>query len=121
MSERAEQLASKFEALNNDLITFVEGCSDDQWAKTTKEEGWSVGATAHHVAVGYAPITGLIQGLAAGTQLPQITMEQIDQGNAQHAEQFAKVTNKETVELLRSGGEAAAKMVRSLNGEQLAK
>lgn len=121
MSQRAEALAAKFEQANNDVIAAVEGCSDGQWSATCQDEGWSVAATAHHIAGGYPLITGLAQAMAGGTQFPALTAEQIDKRNAEHAQQFAGVSKDETLQMLREGGAAAAAAVRGLNDEQLDK
>src|SRR6266700_1064092 len=109
MSGRAEELARRFEQANGELIKAVESCSDEQWRKTCSGEQWSVGVTAHHVAVSYGPIAGLVQAL---------TSDMLDAGNAEHARQFAGCTKRETVDLLRGGGQAAASTVRGLSDEQ---
>ena len=119
MAERAEELAAKFEQANNDTIATIEGMSSAQWTASCEDEGWSAAVTAHHIASGYTPLTGLIQAVANGADLPTLTMDQIDQGNAQHAEQFANCAKEETLEMLRSGGAAAAAAVRGLSDEQL--
>jgi uncharacterized damage-inducible protein DinB len=121
MAERAEALASQFEKANQDVIDLVGGLSDDQWNATCEDEGWSVGVTAHHIAAGYPLLTGLIQGLASGADIPVLTWDVVDQGNAGHAQQFANTTKDETVQALRDGGAAAATSVRSLTDEQLDK
>jgi uncharacterized damage-inducible protein DinB len=119
MSERAEALAKRFEQVNDELIAAVEGCSDEQWRKTCSGEQWSVAVTAHHVASSHGPIAGAVQALATGQPLPPLTSEMLDAGNAEHARQFAACTRAETVELLRSGGQVAARTVRGLSDEQL--
>jgi uncharacterized damage-inducible protein DinB len=119
MGQRSDDLAARFEAANNALIDTVQQCSDDQWKKTCSGEGWSVGVTAHHVASSHGPVAGLAQGIANGQQLPAITMEMIDAGNAQHAQEHANCTKEETIDLLRRDGQAAAEMVRGLSDEQL--
>ena len=43
----------------------------------------------------------------------------LDAGNAEHARQFAGCTKRETVDLLRGGGQAAASTVRGLSDEHL--
>jgi hypothetical protein len=118
VSERAEALATQFEQANNDLISSVQSMSDSQWKAICSGEQWSVGVTAHHVAGGLQPITGLVQMLAAG-QAPPITQVQIDQGNAQHARDAANCTKEETLAMLRENGRSAAAAVRSLSDEQL--
>ncbi len=119
MAERAEALAAKFEEANNDVISMVESASDDQWKAICEEESWSVGVTAHHIGEGYPLITGLIQALGSGADVPSWTIDKIDQSNRDHATKFASVTKEETLKALRSGGSAAATAVRSLSDNQL--
>jgi len=119
VSERAEKLAAQFEQLNQELIKTIEGCSDAQWQATCKEESWPVAVTAHHIAGGYSPITGLIRAMSAGAEFPSLSMEMIDGLNAQHAQQYANVSRDETIQALRGGGSDAAAAIRSLTDDQL--
>ncbi|MGI8688130.1 MAG: hypothetical protein ACR2M3_06080 [Thermomicrobiales bacterium] len=50
MSKRAEELAAQFEAVNDEVIAMVTGCTDEQWRRPCASEGWSVGVVAHHNA-----------------------------------------------------------------------
>ena len=45
----------------------------------------------------------------------------INQGNAEHAKNYANCTKAETIDLLRKGSAAAATMIRGLSDNQLAK
>ena len=119
MSERARGLVDRFEQASQEMIRTVERCSDAQWRETTPGEGWSVGVVAHHVAEGHKAIAGLIQTAAAGQSLPAISMEMLDQRNAEHARQHVNCTKAETLELLRQHGAAAAATVRGLSDDQL--
>lgn len=119
MSERARALAEQFEQANNDVIAAVEACSDEQWRATCKDEGWSVATTAHHVGGGHAVIADFANKIGNGEAMPPITMEMIDQGNAQHAQQYANCNKAETLAMLREGGAVAASIVRGLSDEQL--
>jgi uncharacterized damage-inducible protein DinB len=119
MSERAAALAERFERINQDLIVAVERCSDADWQRACAGEGWPVGVTAHHVATSYPAFKGFIQGIATGADLPPVTPEMLDASNAQHAEEHARCSRQETLELLRRGGQAAAEAVRDLSDEQL--
>ncbi len=121
MAERAEALAAKFEEANNDVISMVESASDEQWKAICADEGWSVGVTAHHIGGGHPLIAGLVQALASGVEIPPLTTEQLDQSNAQHAEEHANCNKEETLEMLKTGGAAAAAAVRGLTDEQLDK
>ncbi|MGE3910280.1 MAG: DinB family protein [Chloroflexota bacterium] len=119
MSERAEQLASTFEAANNGLIAAVEGCSDEQLRATCPDEGWSVAVAAHHVAASHGPLSQLVGLIASGQELPPITMEMINAGNAQHAVDFANVSRDEVLKTLKTEGATVASLIRSLSDEQL--
>jgi uncharacterized damage-inducible protein DinB len=121
MASRGQELAQRFEQANEEMIRAVEGCSDEQWRAKCAGEGWSVGVVAHHVAGGHQGIAGLVNAVATGQPVPSITMEQIDQGNAQHAQQHANCTKQETLDMLRQNGEAAAGTVRGLSDEQLSR
>ncbi|MCC7372618.1 MAG: DinB family protein [Chloroflexi bacterium] len=119
MSSRAAGLADAFERANAAVIAAVEACSDAQVRAICEAEGWSVAVAAHHVAQTHVALAGLIQLMASGQPLPPITMEMIDAGNAQHAEEFKNVSKADTLAALRTNGAAAASVVRGLSDEQL--
>ena len=119
MGERAQALANRFDEANREIISAVEKCSDAQWRTKCAGETWSVGVVAHHVAESHAGIARIIQTIAAGQPLPNITMEIIDQRNAQHAKEQANCTKQETLDLIRQNGASAAATVRGLSDEQL--
>jgi hypothetical protein len=120
MGARAEAYAKQLEEANAELVGLVERIPDDKWASlTTKPEGWPLCVVAHHVAESHGSIVGLAQAVATGQPVPPLTMEMIDQGNAQHAREHATAGKAETLRLLREGGTAAAGIVRGLSDEQL--
>jgi hypothetical protein len=119
MSERALALAEALERANNELIAVVERCSGPQWRARCAREGWSAGVAAHHIAVDHPLIAGLVQTVARGESVPQLTWDWINGFNAQHEAEHANCTKEETVELLRQNGAAAASIVRELTDEQL--
>jgi hypothetical protein len=53
MSNRAQELSNRLTNFNNDIIAFVEDCSDDNWKKTCEGEQWPVGVVARHIAAGH--------------------------------------------------------------------
>ena len=121
MTSRTDELAKNFEEKSVDLLNLLSGLSVEQWSKTCPDEGWTVGVTAHHVAESIGTLTGLVQGLAAGAQIPALTMQILDEGNAEHAKRAAGVTRDETVALLRQNTAAGAAAIRGLNEIQLGK
>ena len=116
---RGDDLATQFEATNASVIAAVEALSDEQWGVINTPETWSRGVVAHHVAVDHEAIAGLVQGIATGADVPPLDMDGLDAINAQHATEAANCTKEETLALLRSGGIAAASMLRGLSDEQL--
>lgn len=119
MARKAAQLADHFDQANEEVIQAIAQSSDAQWGATCPAEGWSVGVAAHHVASSHEPIAGAVQAVANSQPLPAFTQEMIDQGNAQHVQQFANCTKAETLDLLQRGGAAASATVRGLSDEQL--
>jgi hypothetical protein len=119
MGARAEQLASKFEQTCREFNTIVERLSDAEWKKPTTAEKWSVGVVAHHVAGGHVGISGIVQRLAKGQPLPNMTMETLHEMNAKHAQEYANATKEETLGLLKTNGKQAAEVVRGLSDADL--
>ena len=95
MSERAQKLAAAFERANDAVIAAVERCSDEQLRAVCDGEGWPVVVTAHHLALSYQTIAGMAVQVATGQPLPPMTMEDLNNFNAQHAEECANVSREE--------------------------
>lgn len=119
MGERAQALADRFDAANDDLIAVVNRLTDVQWKAECAREGWSVGVTAHHVAAWYDGTVWLIQAVANGLTEAPMTAEQLHRENAQHARQHAGCTRQETAEFLRRDGAKVVEAIRSLQDEHL--
>jgi hypothetical protein len=119
MPTRAETLVAQFEAATNEAVETIQGCPDTTWKATTPNDGRTVGVVAHHIATGDVPISGLVQAIANAQPMPPLTPEMLNQGNALHAQQFANVTQAETVQLLQQNSAIAASAVRGLTDEQL--
>ena len=119
MGARGEELAKTFDETCREMNTTVENLSDADWTKTTPGEKWTVGVVAHHVAVSHAGIAGLVDMVAKGKPLPNLTMDMIHEGNAKHAKEHAQTTKAETLALLKENGAKAAGVVRGLSDEEL--
>jgi len=119
MSARAQELARRLDEANAELARAIEACSDDFWGSTCPEEGWAVGVTAHHVAASHPQVAGLVQLIATGQPLPPLTVDMLNQGNAEHARVAAGCTREETLRLLRENGPAASRLIAGLSDEQL--
>ncbi len=119
MSERARELAERFERANEELIATIEGCADDRWRASCSDTGWAVGVQADHLGVGQAFIAERIAGIARGEALSPLPMAAIEQANDQRAGQATRIDKEEAVALLRQNGAAMARMIRGLDDEQL--
>jgi hypothetical protein len=121
MSETARRLAEVFEQANNETISLVAGCTEEQWQTPCPGEGRPCGVILHHVAGAHRSIARWIQMMAAGEPVVPLSTDTIDQWNERHLERHATCTRAETAELLRRNGEAAASLVRGLDDAQLAR
>lgn len=119
MSQRAKALAERFLSFNNEMIAFVENCSEENWKKVCPGEQWPVGVVARHVAAGHYKAIGLAKAVVDGKKLPELTQEVIDQGNAQHAKKHASCTKEEVLGLLRENGASIAGFVTGLDDSAL--
>ncbi|HVB65673.1 MAG TPA: cupin domain-containing protein [Nitrolancea sp.] len=119
MSAQARALAWRFEQANATLIEMIATCSAAQWQARCTDTGWTVAVEAHHVASNEPAITGLIRDGAAGHPHPPAPAARLDEINARHAVEFARVTIAETTDLLRKNGVEAANLIRKLTDEQL--
>jgi uncharacterized damage-inducible protein DinB len=118
MSERAIELANRFTTANDELIRIIRGASDAQLQTICPGEQWSVLVTARHVAISYRVVGSWIRRVANGEEVP-VTRQQIDEGNALHAQEFATASREEVLMLLRDNGLKAADTIRNLSDEQL--
>ncbi len=119
MSQRAQALVQRFNAANAELISYIEGCTEDDLDRVTTDEGWPVRVTAHHLAVSHEPVAGLAKLLADGQPLPPLTLELFHHGNAQHAAEYATVSKQAILDRLHSGGVQASAVVGGLSDEAL--
>lgn len=119
MSQRTKELVERVTAFNNEFIAFVDNCSDEEWRKVCSGEGWTVGVVAHHVAAGHFGAIDFVRMIVAGEAIPEITMETIDQMNAQHAKEHANCTREEVLGLLRKNGSAFASYLEGLSEADL--
>jgi hypothetical protein len=119
MGHRGDELAGRFLAFNKEMIAFIENCSDEDWRKVCPGEQWTIGVVARHVAGGHYGALGLAKMIVGGEELPDITMEAIDQGNAQHAQKHADCTKEEVLGLLRKYGTSIAEYIAGLDDAEL--
>ena len=119
MSQKAKNLAERLRAFTDDVIGFVEGCTDKNWRKVLATEEWTVGVTARHIGAGHFEAVGLARMMVKGEKLPEFTMEQLVEMANEHARQHAACTREEVLEMLRRNGSAIADYVAGLSDADL--
>lgn len=112
-----DDLATQFEAANADAIAYVLGPAREHWGTETPEEGWPVGVTARHIALGHQLMNGWLAAVKSGTAVP--STGDIDEQNAAVAAQGVVASPEEVAQALRRGGETVAAALRDLTDEDL--
>ncbi len=101
------------------LITFVQGCSEDDWRSAPVDgDPRPVGVIADHVAHSYEYLAGWVGDLVAGTPV-EVTGDIVDDLNADHAGDAGQVTPGHVVGHLRSSGDAMIRLIAGLEPAQL--
>jgi hypothetical protein len=119
MSQKAKELAGRLQAFSDEVVAFVEGCSEKNWKKACKKEQWPVGVTARHIGAGHFEAVELARMMVNGVELPEFTMEQLVEMANDHARQHAACTREEVLEILRRNGAALADYVAGLSDADL--
>jgi uncharacterized damage-inducible protein DinB len=121
-SDRAVRLARRFDAANGDVVAFVQGMTDDDWAAYCEREGRSVGQVVEHIAAGHLIIGGIVEAMAFGLPLPVAARRTQATGaryNARQAARFADRSRKDGLRSLRRNGVVVGRFLASLTDEQL--
>lgn len=113
VTQRAEEMA----AANDQLIEFVESCSDDDWATVCAGEGWPVGVVAYHAAKGHGVVAQWIDQLLAGGVA--MTADELNAMNATMAREHANVSRTVVVELSRTTLQALTATLLRLTDDDL--
>jgi hypothetical protein len=119
MSNRANALANRIEEGAEALASFGEDLSLAEWQTIVPNDERTVGVLLHHVASAYTIEIDLARLLADGKPIAGVTYDDIDQGNAQHAQGNPSVDQTETVAFLRQNSRVAADRVREFTDEEL--
>ena len=116
---RADALADRLVQGARNLANFAEGLSETEWNKPVVGDGRTIGVVVHHVASVYPIEVELAQLLGKGNSITEVTKEAIDTMNAQHATDNKMVDKQQTLELLITNSENAAKAIRQFTEDEL--
>jgi hypothetical protein len=119
MSQRAKDLAERVRAFNNEVIAFVDKCTEQDWRKVCAWEQWAVGVAARHIGAGHYEAIGLTRMIINGEKLPELTMDQITEMANQHAREHADCTKAEVLDILRKQGQSVVEFIAGLGDAEL--
>lgn len=114
-----QELIGQFSAINDELLEFVEGCDQANWSAVTHAERWPICVTARHIAVAHYPIIEWLQMLARGESLPPVTMDMVNQLNAQHAQEHGNCTQSQVIELLKTNYNNLTEYLKTISDKDL--
>lgn len=121
MSPRAKEITNRIESFRDRVIAFVENLSDEDWKKTCEWEAWPVGVTARHIGAAHFAIPGMLEMIINGEDLPQMTMEEVNEKAKANARKHLDCTKAETLDLLRHNGAKLVAFVAGLSDGDLAR
>jgi hypothetical protein len=119
MSERAKQLADRLRSFNNEVIAFVENCTEEDWRKVSQSEDWSVGVVARHIGAGHYNAVEFAKMIVRGEKLPELKMDDIIKMANQHASEHADCTKAEVAGILRESVKNVTDFISGLGDEDL--
>jgi DinB family protein len=113
------QYAADIDGARQRLVTFVDGCTDEQWnAAPLDGDPRPVGVVVDHVAHAYEYLAGWMRQTLAG-QAVTVNSDVVDALNAEHAATAAGVSRIEAAEHLRRSGAAISQLVAGCTAEDL--
>ena len=119
MSTRSAALADRFDQAIDEFARAIESASDAQWAASGGPEGWTVAATAQHVA-GQFPLEREFIGEAAkGGAGLGYTWDDINGKNDTRAAANMQCNKADVIALLRDGAGSMSAYIRGLSDEDL--
>ena len=114
---RGNELAARFEQINQDVIDMVSGNAD--LSETCPAEGWTAAAVGAHIGGAHRGILeGFIMPIVAGREIPS-AVGPSDEGNARQAAENAALPREQILTLLRDHGAMVAAYLRALSDEDL--
>jgi hypothetical protein len=111
------EIAERFEAANTEAIDYVLGPAPSCWQRYTESEGWPVGVTARHIALGHELMVSWAEAIKAHAPIP---VGDIDATNAEQAALGIVATPDQVAQALRHGGARVGAALRALDDDDLA-
>jgi hypothetical protein len=120
MRDRSKKLADRLNSFNEQVISFVESCTETDWRKIGAEE-WPVGVTARHIGANHYSAVSAAKMILKGEKFPEMTMEQITENANRHAREHAECSKSEVLDILRDQGRKIVAFAGGLEDSELDK
>jgi uncharacterized damage-inducible protein DinB len=118
MSSDVGLLLDKLRQLNAEVVQLVESISPEDWQRQHTGENWTLGITAHHIALGYGYGMGWIENASSGQPITT-TPSGIDALNAEGVTLYASLGQGEVVTRLNQNLATLEKVVLGLSETDL--
>jgi hypothetical protein len=120
MNDRSKKLADRLNSFNEEVISFVESCTESDWRKIGAEQ-WPVGVTARHIGANHYPAMSWAKLILKGEKFPEVTVEQITENANRHAREHAECSKSEVLDILRDHGRKIVEFTGGLENSELDK
>jgi DinB superfamily len=111
-----EEIIGRFRSVNDDAVDLVRGLDDDQWGRLATVEGWPVGVTARHIALGHREFVGWVESMLAGGP---VHPGDVDAVNAENAARGIVADQAEVARMLSEDGDAVLALLTGLDGDDV--
>lgn len=119
MSQRAQNISKRIKSFADEVITFVEGLTENDWTKICDWEDWSVGVTARHIGAAHFGISKMAAMIVRGEDLPPLSMDQVNAMSDKDSRKHTDCTKDEALELLRKNSNELAEFAGGLTDDDL--
>ncbi len=119
MSQRAQALAERVAREHRELIAFVQALPEAEWRADCPNDRRTVNVVVHHVASMLPLELDLVKVLASGQPISGVTLDAVNDINAEHARAHASCGKQETLDLLRQNSELVVNAIRGLSDVEL--
>jgi hypothetical protein len=119
MSESIGALVARFERANRAVLDVVERGPTERFYAICPAERCTVAALACHIADVHALGADWVRKVLAGEPLPPVTLDTVDQVNAQQFARDAYRTKREALDRLRRSGAEATAVLEGLSDTDL--
>jgi len=119
MSQRAKDLSKRIESFRDDVITYVDAFTGEDWNAKCDAEDWTAGVTARHIGAGHFGIFGLAGMIVEGKELPPLTIDQINEMSEKDSRAHGDCTKEDALEALRKNGADLVAFIAGLSDEEL--